>query len=291
MRFFNRLALILQMIKFEHTLFALPFAYLGAILGSKEMLGVLPSWGQLGWVTMAMFGARSAAMALNRVIDRHIDAKNARTEGRAIPMQAISLPFAWVFIVISLLIFGIAASQLNLLAMQLLPLAIFCLVIYSYTKRFTWLCHFVLGIAIGLAPLGGWVATTGQINGLGVLLFITVAFWIAGFDIIYACQDMQFDQQEGLYSIPVRFGLAKALLISSLTHAFTLAGLVGLLMYSHLSLWFAVGIVIATMILIYEHAIVSPTDLSRLNTAFFTMNGVLSVVIFLFAMVDVWYGR
>lgn len=290
MGWIKRIKVILDMIKFEHTVFALPFAYLGAVLGSLVVMGHLPSWGQIGWVTLAMVGARSAAMALNRLIDRHIDARNPRTANRAIPAGQISVRAVWWFVVVSFLVLFIAAYNLNRLAVELFPLAVFVLVIYSYTKRFTWACHLVLGAALGLAPLGGWVATTGQIDGVALLLFVTVALWTAGFDVIYACQDESFDRKEGLYSIPARFGLARALMLSRLFHAGTALGLLLLWLLTPLSEWFFVGVLVATAILIYEHRIVSPDDLSRLNTAFFTMNGVMSVVVFLFAMVDVILG-
>ncbi|MBD1371624.1 UbiA family prenyltransferase [Hazenella sp. IB182357] len=284
----KKLKIILEMIKFEHTIFALPFAYLGAVLGSLEVNGVLPTWGQIGWITLAMIGARSAAMALNRLIDRHIDAKNPRTKERAIPAGLVSVSYVWGFVVVSFAVLFFSAWQLNFLAVWLLPIAVFFLVIYSYTKRFTWTCHLVLGIATGLGPLGGWVATTGQIDAKSLILFFTVALWIGGFDIIYACQDVDFDRKAKLHSIPVRFGLKRALLISSFMHVGTAIGLIALIFYTGLHMWFAMGVLIAILILFYEHAIVSADDLSRLDTAFFTMNGVLSVILFFFTMVDVW---
>ncbi|MBA4495603.1 UbiA-like polyprenyltransferase [Paenactinomyces guangxiensis] len=287
MNVLKKLQIILEMIKFEHTIFALPFAYLGAVLGSLEVNGHLPSWGQIGWITLAMVGARSAAMALNRLIDRHIDAKNPRTKNRAIPAGLVSVPFVWGFVVVSFALLYLAASQLNDLAVKLMPIAVFFLVLYSYTKRFTWTCHLILGIATGLGPLGGWVGTTGQVDLTAILLFVTVALWIGGFDVIYACQDVNFDKKEGLYSIPVRFGIRNALIISSLMHLGTAAGLISLLLLTQLQLWFGIGVFIALAILIYEHLIISADDLSRLNTAFFTMNGVLSVIVFVFTMADV----
>lgn len=288
MKFLHKVRLVLDMIKFEHSIFALPFAYLGAILGSLEVLGSFPSWAQIGWITLAMVGARSAAMALNRIIDRKIDVKNPRTATRHIPAGLVSEMFAWGFVIVSFVVLFVAAFQLNMLAVQLLPIAVFFLVIYSYTKRFTWLCHGVLGIATALGPLGGWVATTGQIDLKALILFATVALWIGGFDVIYACQDVDFDRQEGLHSIPSRFGVKIALQISSWMHVGTAIGLIALVFLTQLSWVYAIGVVIALAILIYEHSIVSADDLSRLNTAFFTMNGVLSVIIFIFSFVDVW---
>lgn len=283
----KKIRLVLDMVKFEHTIFALPFAYLGAMLGSLEVKGHLPSWMQVFWVTLAMVGARSAAMALNRIIDRRIDAKNPRTVNRHIPKGLISLPFAWGFVVVSFIVLFFAAYQLNLLAVELLPIAVFFLVIYSYTKRFTWACHFVLGIATGLGPIGGWIATTGQIDLKSVILFLTVALWIGGFDVIYACQDVEFDREQGLYSIPARFGVKTGLQVSTWMHVGTAIGLISLLVLTNLGLFYGIGVVIALAILVYEHSIVSPDDLSRLNTAFFTMNGVLSVIIFCFMLIDV----
>ena len=287
MNLFRKIGIVLEMIKFEHTVFVLPFAYIGAVLGSLEIFGRLPTWEQIGWITLAMVGARSAAMALNRLIDRHIDAKNPRTKDRAIPKGLVSVPFVWGFVVISFLLLFFAALQLNRLAVYLTPVAVFILVFYSYTKRFTWLCHLFLGIATGAGPLGGWIGVTAQIDWIAILLFISVTFWIAGFDIIYACQDIEFDRKEQLHSIPVRFGIKKALWISSLLHVITAIGLIILLFVTQLQLWYAIGLVIALTILIYEHSIVSHNDLSRLNTAFFTMNGILSVILFIFTMVDV----
>lgn len=283
----KKLRIILEMIKFEHTIFSLPFAYMGAILGSIETFGHLPSWSQIGWVTLAMVGARSAAMALNRLIDRHIDAKNPRTSSRAIPAGKLSLSFVWGFIIVSFILLFFAAFQLNRLSVYLVPVAVFLLIFYSYTKRFTWTCHFVLGITNAAGPLGGWIAITGSFDAAAWVLFFTVAIWVAGFDIIYACQDISFDRQEKIYSIPARFGIRASLWISSLLHIGTAVGLLALIWMTQLQWWFAIGVIIALVILIYEHSILSPTDLSRLNTAFFTLNGFLSVIVFLFAMVDV----
>jgi 4-hydroxybenzoate polyprenyltransferase len=283
---FRKFKVFLEMIKFEHTLFALPFAYMGAILGSMVLNDALPSWTQIGWITLAMVGARSAAMGLNRVIDKVIDAKNPRTAGRAIPAGLLSSKEVLLFIVISLVLLFIATSQLNMLCMELLPIAVFFLVIYSYTKRFTWACHLILGLTIALAPLGGWVAVTGRIDMVSLVFYFTVAFWTAGFDVIYACQDIEFDRKEGLYSIPSRFGIPKALFLAKLFHVLTAIGFMSLYFLMDLSWVYFAGIIIAYLILIYEHRLVSPKDLSKLNTAFFTMNGVLSVLMFTFTFID-----
>lgn len=283
---FNKAKIFLEMIKFEHTLFALPFAFMGAMLGSVVVFGHMPSWGQIGWVIVAMFGARSAAMGLNRVIDKAIDAKNPRTATRAIPKGLISSREVWIFIVFSFILLFVASFRLDPIAVKLLPIAVFLLVFYSYTKRFTWLCHLVLGMTIALAPLGGWVAITGEFTLTAVILYISIAFWIAGFDIIYACQDVEFDQEENVHSIPRRFGVGTSLWISRLFHVVTAAGLLSLAWLTELGIWYFVGVIISIAILFYEHFIVKPTDLSKVNVAFFTMNGTLSVVVFAFTLVD-----
>ncbi len=288
----RKLKIFLEMIKFEHTLFALPFAYMGAVLASVYVFDRLPSWAELGWITLAMVGARTAAMGLNRVIDRTIDAKNPRTAGRAIPAGLISSLEVWMFIVISFVLLFVATSNLDPLSMKLLPVAVIFLVGYSYTKRFTWACHIILGLTIGLAPLGAWVAVTGQIDLTSIIFYLSVALWTAGFDILYACQDLEHDRKEGLYSIPSRFGITRALWIARGFHVATAAGLFSLIWLANLSWFYTTGMIVAYMILVYEHLLVSPNDLTRLNTAFFTMNGVLSIVLFAFTIIDlvVRYG-
>jgi 4-hydroxybenzoate polyprenyltransferase len=301
----KKLRVILEMIKFEHTIFALPFAYFGAILGVfvsfyhhdklTESLMSYSShsnpnlswfWSEFFWIAMAMVGARSAAMALNRLIDRFIDAKNPRTSTRAIPAGLLSVKEVLLFIFGSFTLLFVSAYMLNPLAVKLLPVAVFFLVIYSYTKRFTWTCHFFLGIAIGIAPLGGWVGTTGTLHIEAIILFLAVALWTAGFDIIYATQDVDFDKSTKLYSIPSRFGIAKALLISRACHLFTVVFLFLLYLITPLGWIYLLGCLIATAILIYEHSLVKHDDLSKVDMAFFTMNGILSVIIFAFAVGD-----
>ncbi|KGE17823.1 UbiA-like polyprenyltransferase [Paenibacillus wynnii] len=283
---FKKMGIFLQMIKFEHTVFALPFAFMGALLGSVVMYGSLPSWSKIGWIVIAMFGARSAAMGLNRLIDRISDARNPRTAGRAIPAGLLKAGEVVLFIAISFFLLFWAAFKLNPLSTKLLPIAVFLLVFYSFTKRFTWACHIILGLTIALAPLGGWVAVTGTVDWTAMVFYFTIVFWTAGFDIIYSCQDVEFDTKEGLYSIPVRFGVANALLIARVFHILTGIGFVSLLFITDLSWWYVAGMLIAYIILFYEHHIVSPSDLSRLQTAFFTMNGVLSIVVFSFTLID-----
>lgn len=283
---FKKIVIFMQMIKFEHTVFALPFAFMGAFLGSVSMNDSFPSWAQMGWVLLAMFGARSAAMGLNRLIDRVSDKKNPRTAGRAIPAGLLGIGEVLIFIIASFVLLFWASAELNPLSMKLLPIAVVMLVFYSYTKRFTWLCHVVLGLTIALAPLGGWVAVTGQVNWAAMVLFITITFWVAGFDIVYACQDVEFDKEEGLYSIPSRFGVSRSLVIARAFHIVTAIGFIALFLLTHLGWWYIGGMIIAYIILFYEHHIVTPKDLSRLQTAFFTMNGVLSIVVFVFTLID-----
>lgn len=282
----SKAKIFLEMIKFEHTLFALPFAFMGALLGSVIGFGSLPTWGQIGWIIVAMVGARSAAMGLNRLIDRVIDKKNPRTAKRAIPAGLLSVSEVLVFIVISFVLLFWATANLSPLAMKLLPIAVFMTVFYSYTKRFTWTCHIILGLTIGLAPLGAWVAVTGSIDWTALVLYVSVSFWTAGFDVIYACQDADFDRREGLHSIPSRFGIGRALLLARCFHLITAVGLMSLFVLTELSWWYLIGLIVSYVILFYEHYIVSPSDLSKLNTAFFTMNGVLSVVVFCFTFLD-----
>jgi len=284
---FTKLKIFLEMIKFEHSVFALPFAFMGAILASVVLNGHLPSWMQIVWITLAMVGARTAAMSLNRVIDKTIDKKNPRTEKRAIPAGLISIKQVSFYIILSFGLLFWATSNLSSLSMKLLPIAVFFLVIYSYTKRFTWACHLVLGITLGLAPLGGWIAVTGQFTWASIIFFLTVVFWSTGFDLIYACQDTEFDREEGLYSFPGRFGIKAALMTARVLHVLTAVGLVTLFFLTHLSWFYLIGLVIAYFLLYKEHRLVSPNDLSKLNAAFFTMNGVLSLVVFAFTLIDV----
>ncbi|MFB4160717.1 UbiA-like polyprenyltransferase [Geomicrobium sp. JSM 1781026] len=282
----NKLKTILEMIKFEHTVFALPFAFLGAILGSFVENGTWPTLMQIFWITVAMIGARSAAMSLNRVIDATIDKRNPRTSNRAIPAGEISFKEVGIFISVSFVLLFVAAFQLNMLAVYLLPLAVFFLVIYSYTKRFTWACHFILGMTIAIAPLGGWVGATGTISPVAVLLFLVVMFWTAGFDIIYATQDADYDRRNGLHSVPARFGIKRALIIARGSHIISVTALLTLSFISPLGWVFFVGAVICAGIMIYEHSLVSPNDLSKVNVAFFTMNGIISLLMLFFTIGD-----
>ncbi|WP_368505974.1 UbiA-like polyprenyltransferase [Alkalihalophilus sp. As8PL] len=283
----RKIKIILEMIKFEHTVFALPFAYFGAILGGFIVNEAWPTFMQWVWITIAMVGARSAAMSLNRVIDEKIDKYNPRTANRAIPAGLISKLEVLVFIFVSFGMLIYAAFQLNQLAVYLLPLAVFFLVIYSYTKRFTWACHIVLGITIGIAPLGGWVAVTGILSIEAFLLFAAVALWTAGFDVIYATQDADYDRERGLYSIPSRFGIRRALILAKLFHVISFSAFLSLFLITPLGWLYLLGVIIAGAIMIYEHSLVSANDLSKVGVAFFTMNGILSLVMFIFTVGDV----
>lgn len=283
---FKKIGTYLEMIKVEHTLFALPFAFMGAILGSAVVFNQLPSWGDIGWIFLAMFGARSAAFGLNRLADRHIDAKNPRTAKRAIPAGLLKPLEVILFIILSFAVFFWATYMLDPFAFRLLPIAIFLLIIYSFTKRFTWLCHLVLGLTTALAPLGGWVAVTGQIDWKAIVFYIALAFWTAGFDIVYACQDEKFDAEEKLYSIPSRFGLHKSLWFARGFHVVTAIGFIILFFVTPVGWWYLAGMVIACGILFYQHYILSPNDMSRLQTAFFTMNSTLSIILFVFTLID-----
>jgi len=278
-----------EMIKWEHTIFALPFAYMGAFMAS----GGFPSGHQLLWITLAMVGARTAAMALNRLIDRHIDARNPRTAERHIPKGILSVHEVWLYVAVSWALLLVSAWQLNPnhlavpLTVKLMPIAVFVLTLYSYTKRFTWACHLVLGLSLGLAPVGSWVAVTGRIDFPSILIGAAVLTWVAGFDVIYACQDFEFDRKEGLKSVPSVFGIRKALFFSSLLHVLAILFLGWFGVEEGLGYIYWMGVIIAAAILVYEHSLVSATDLSKLDAAFFNMNGILSVLVFAFAFLDI----
>jgi 4-hydroxybenzoate polyprenyltransferase len=273
-----------ELIKFEHTVFALPFAYMGLWMANKNW----PSWRVFLGVTIAMVSARTVGMTLNRIIDRVIDAKNPRTKKRALVTGDFSVSAAWTAVAISTVIFFMAASWLNLLCFQLSPVALILLSGYHYVKRFSFLCHFALGAVLGIAPMGGWLAVTGQFSWVGLILSFAVMVWVAGFDILYGLQDMDFDKSMGLHSIPVRFGLKQSLKISSLCHVaaiffFALFGFA-----AHLGILYACGVLVTAVLLKVEHALVSEGDLSRLNTAFFAINGWVGVLLFVFAFLDVY---
>ena len=274
------------MIKFEHTVFALPFAFTGAVLAA----GGLPSLRQILWITVAMVGGRSAAMGFNRWADRTYDAVNPRTRERALPKGLVT-PFQVVlFIAVSAAVFVFAAYKLNPLAFRLSPVALAIVFFYSYTKRFTYLSHFLLGLAISLSPIGAWIAVSGTIELPALVLGAAVLFWLVGFDVLYALQDREFDAKAGLYSIPARFGVRRSLWISRAAHLVTVTALASLYFLLPLGGLYLLGVVIAAILLVYEHSLVKENDLSKLDIAFFTMNGYISVAVFLFTLFDSLVG-
>jgi 4-hydroxybenzoate polyprenyltransferase len=278
-----KLGLLLENVKFEHTVFALPFAYLGMVLAA----GGLPTWHQFFWITVAMVAARTLAMSLNRVIDRRIDALNPRTARRPIPSGRLSARLVWLAAGLSLVVLTIAAWMLNDLCLKLLPIALLFLIGYHHTKRFTPLCHFVLGIADGGAPIGGWVAVSGTLEWPAIWLGIAVAAWVAGFDLIYCCQDVEFDRAHGLHSIAADYGIPTSLALARICHVVTLAALAVVGLMTGLGPLYWVGWLVAAGLLAYEHSLVSPTDLSRLDAAFFNVNGYLGLAVFAFTLAAV----
>jgi 4-hydroxybenzoate polyprenyltransferase len=285
--FWTRVKHSLDMIKFEHSVFALPFALTGAALGFRESsLGIARSCWIVAWIVVAMVSARSAAMAFNRLIDADIDARNPRTRSRHLPAS-----FTWVFVAVAVVVFFIAAGALNSLCLKLAPAALAIVFFYSYTKRFTSLSHLVLGLSLGIAPAAAWIAVRGSLDWRILLLTAAVMFWTAGFDIIYSCQDYEFDQSAGLFSLPARIGLGPALTIARLLHLMMIVSLIGLSAAFHLGLLSIAGIVAVALLLIYEHSLVRPTDFSRVNAAFFTMNGWVSVLFFVFWAADILLFR
>ena len=271
----SKLKIFLEMIKFSHTIFALPFALTGALLAARG----IPSAGQLFWIVMAMVGARTAAMAMNRLIDADIDGRNPRTASRAIPAGLLSRGVVALYIVISLLLLLYAAYRLNPLCVKLAPIAIFFLLLYSYCKRFTSLAHIVLGLCLAAAPVGAWVAIRGEVTLPPVLLGLAVLFWVAGFDILYALQDLEFDRQAGLHSIPVKLGVRGSLLLARLFSFIMILLLIGAAITLQLAVPFYCGIAASAALITYEHWLVRDGDLGKLDLAFFTMNGYVSVII------------
>jgi len=268
----------LEMIKIEHTLFALPFAFLGAVLAARG----LPSARQIIWITLAMVGARSTAMAFNRIADKDYDARNPRTKMRAIPAGILSVGFVMAFTLISAGLFLFAGAMLNRLTLILSPIALASVVLYSYTKRWTMLSHLVLGWCLAIAPTGAWIAVRGAIDSpVPLLLSLVVMLWTTGFDVLYACQDYEFDRRESLYSIPARFGIGRSLWISRALHAGAFAALVALYFLTNLGVLAVVGVIATGALLIYQHTLVQANDLSSLNAAFFTTNAFVSVILFL----------
>jgi 4-hydroxybenzoate polyprenyltransferase len=268
----------LEMIKIEHTLFALPFAFLGAVLAARG----IPTVRQIIWITVAMIGARSTAMAFNRIVDKDLDAQNPRTRNRALPAGILSVEFVWIFTIVSAALFFLAAAMLNRLTLLLAPIALGSILVYSFTKRWTLLSHIVLGWCLSIAPTGAWIAVRGTIDSpIPLLLSLVVLLWTAGFDVLYACQDYDFDLQAGLHSIPRRFGISRSLWIARLLHAQAFIALLTLYWITHLGPIAFIGVIATGLLLIYQHRLVRADDLSRLNAAFFTTNAFVSVILFL----------
>jgi 4-hydroxybenzoate polyprenyltransferase len=278
----KRLKVTLEMIKIEHTLFALPFAFLGAALAARDMPPQTAGFwiSKLVWITLAMVGARSAAMAFNRIADHRIDAANPRTANRALPAGLLDLRFAWIFTLASAALFLVAASQLNRLTLILSPVALGSVLLYSYTKRFTAASHLILGWCLAIAPAGAWIAIQGRLTLVPVLLSLSVLLWTAGFDILYACQDYDFDLGAGLHSIPERFGITRALWIARALHALMFVSLLLFFRAAELGWMGFAGVAATGALLVYQHSLVKADDLSRLNAAFFTTNAFVSVILF-----------
>ncbi len=286
----SRIKTVLEMIKFEHSVFALPFALTGALLAARWTRHGWPSVRQILWIVAAMVTARSAAMTMNRIADLRYDSENPRTKQRALPTGALTLQFAWLFTLVAVAVFFIAAWQLNSLALKLAPLAIAILFFYSFTKRFTNWSHLFLGFALGISPAAAWIAVTGGLDARMLILCAAVTLWVGGFDVLYACQDIEYDRRAGLFSVPKRFGIAMALLIARGMHV----GVIALLAWLALSFglpWPAwAGIAVVAALLAYEHSLVKADDLSKLDAAFFAVNGYISMLFLLFwgAAAAVW---
>jgi 4-hydroxybenzoate polyprenyltransferase len=290
--FLKKLRLTLEMIRFEHSIFALPFALTGALLAIREQGFATERLGwKLFWIVVAMVGARSAAMTFNRILDAEIDARNPRTSNRHIPAGLLGKGFAWVFLAAATLAFLVAARALNPLCLKLAPVALGIVFFYSFTKRFTSISHLALGFALGVAPAAAWIAITGSLDPRILWLTAAVTFWTAGFDIIYSCQDYEFDQSEGLFSMPGRFGVAGALWIARVFHVSMLVCLALLVVSFDLGAFSLAGVGIVAALLAYEHRLVRADDLSRVDAAFFTINGYVSVLFFCFWAADILWWR
>jgi 4-hydroxybenzoate polyprenyltransferase len=279
---FQKVSLYLRMIKFSHSIFALPFAFTAALIAASG----IPSLQQIFWIIVAMVGARSGAMGLNRIIDRRIDSANPRTAGRELPRGAIRVGEAVVFVIISFGFLVYAAYMLNPLCLKLSPVAIAVLFLYSYTKRFTWISHFILGLSISAAPLGAWMAVKGSLDPEILPLALAVVFWLAGFDVLYALQDLEFDRQHGLYSIPQRFGVKKSICLARAFHALSYALLCINGSLFGMGGFYWTGMFAVAGLFLYEHSLIREDDLSRLDMAFFNMNGYISMTVFIFTLAD-----
>jgi 4-hydroxybenzoate polyprenyltransferase len=286
----NRIRVVLEMIKFEHSVFALPFALTGALLAARASRHSWPTVRQVLWIVAAMVAARAAAMTINRIVDLRYDRENPRTSKRALATGELSVSFAWVFTIIAVGLFLVAAWQLNRLALELAPIALAILFFYSFTKRFTNWSHLFLGFALGISPAAAWIAVTGGLDLRILILCAAVTLWVGGFDVLYACQDVDYDQRAGLFSVPKRFGIARALLIARAMHVGVVA-LLALLAASFALPWPAwLGIGVVAALLAYEHSLVKANDLSKLDAAFFAVNGYISLLFLLFwgAATAVW---
>jgi 4-hydroxybenzoate polyprenyltransferase len=286
----NRIRVVLEMIKFEHSVFALPFALTGALLAARASRHGWPTLRQVLWIVVAMVAARSAAMTINRIVDLRYDRENPRTNKRALATGELSVSFAWVFTIVAMGVFLVAAWQLNPLALKLAPVALAVLFFYSFTKRFTNWSHLFLGFALGISPAAAWIAITGGLDSRILILCAAVTLWVGGFDVLYACQDVDYDQRAGLFSVPKRFGIARALLIARAMHVGVVA-LLALLAASFALPWPAwLGIAVVAALLTYEHSLVKANDLSKLDAAFFAVNGYISLLFLLFwgAATAVW---
>ncbi len=291
-RFLRRLRLTLDMIKFEHSVFALPFALTGALLAWRDSGFQVAGLGwRFFWIVVAMVAARSAAMAFNRLLDTNIDRRNRRTAQRHLPAGLLSARFAWGFTAVCSLVFMWAARELGFLCFLLAPLALAILFFYSFAKRFTLFSHLILGFCLGMAPAAAWIAMRGTLDPRILWLTAAVMFWTAGFDVIYACQDFEFDCAEGLCSIPRRIGIRGALRLAKLLHLAMIASLAALVFVFHLGALSVLGVMAVIALLVYEHGLVKPHDLSRVNAAFFTVNGYVSILFFVFWAADILVGR
>jgi len=278
----GRIRTVLEMIKFEHSVFALPFALTGALLAARAQFHAWPTLRQIAWIVVAMVSARSAAMTINRIVDLRYDRENPRTKMRALATGALSVQFAWLFTIAAVGIFFVAAWQLNPLAVKLAPVALAILFLYSFTKRFTNWSHLFLGFALGVSPAAAWIAVTGSFDSRMLILCAAVTLWVGGFDVLYACQDVDYDQRAGLFSVPKRFGIAKALRVSRAMHVLVVA-LLSWLAFSFGLPWPAwAGIAVVAALLAYEHSLVKANDLSKLDAAFFAVNGYISMLFLLF---------
>jgi 4-hydroxybenzoate polyprenyltransferase len=278
----KKIADYFRLIKFSHSVFALPFAFTAAIIAAEG----IPTLHQIIWITVAMIGGRSGAMGMNRIIDRKIDALNPRTKDRELPRGVIKTSEAFSFTLVAFGFLVLAAYKLNPLCLKLSPFVLLVLFTYSYTKRFTWLCHVILGIALSLAPLGAWIAVRGTFQYDILPLSLAIIFWVAGFDTLYGLQDMDFDRKHNLYSIPSIFGIKTSLWIARIFHFITIGLLLSLVSIFNLSVIYLIGVAIAFALLLYEHLLVKPYDLSKLNMAFFNMNGYISVTVFVFTLLN-----